>query len=307
MSNSMGRPVADLDDFLELAPEPPLRAATESTPTVGETRSRGVWWILGLAALVVAGGLTYWMLRPVDAVPPGAFAPATGSEVPAGVAGFAEMFVAAYLTDAGDALEEFLPAGPSTEAMTTAAHYVTRTAAMEVDSAGTGYWSVVVAADVLVLDDAGYRPAGLQFFQVGVVDDGGRLVAATLPARVAGPAIRSGPPRSLQTAESEPSDSQVALVGDFLEALLTGGRDIYRYTTADSSLAAVSPPPYAAVVITNIGRYPDGSILATVDAQEEGGSISTLQYALRLAGEGSRLAVSELLPGPPAIDVEDAS
>ncbi|MCP3973769.1 MAG: conjugal transfer protein [bacterium] len=308
MSNSMGRPVADLDDFLELAPEPPLRAAAaEPVPDVTERRSKGVWWILGLAGLLVAGGLSYWFLRPTDSVPIGAGTTGEVIGVPSGVTGFAEMYVAAYLTDAGNSLEEFLPSPPSTEAMTAAAHYVTRTAAMAVDPAGNGYWSVLVAADVLALDDGGYRPVGLQFYQVGVVDDGGRLVATSLPARVAGPAARAGPPRSLHTADAEVTDVQAALVGDFLEALLTDGRDISRYVTADSGLSAISPPPYTAVVITGIGLYPDGSILATVDAQEMGGSASTLQYALRLAGQGSGLAVSELLPGPPAIDAEAAS
>lgn len=307
MSHSMGRPVADLDDFLDVAPEPRLRAAPERTPDVTGGWSRGVWWILGLAALLVAAGLSYLLLRPIEIHAAASPTTASVTGVPSGVTGFAEMYVAAYLTDAGDSLSEFLPVPPSTEAMTTAAHYVTRAAAIEVNPAGDGYWSVLVAADVLALTDRGYRPIGLQFYRVGVVDDGGRLVAASLPARVSGPAVRSGPPRSLQTTDAEVSDIQAALVGDFLEALLTGGRDIHRYITVDSGLAAITPPPYTAVVVTGIGLYADGSVLATVDAQEDGGSISTLQYALRLAGQGPGLVVSELLPGPPAIDVEAAS
>ncbi len=303
MTASIGRPVTDLDDFLEVAPNTPRPVAEEPMARPQRRRSWAGWSIMAAAVLLVAGGVGYWLLRPPPAsegatgtaVMPGA------SAMPYGVPGFAEMFLASYLTGAADSVGEFLPGAPPLTAMTPAIHYVTQTAAMEVTRVDDDYWSVVVAADVLTLREGAYHPAGIQYFQIGVVNDGGRLVAAALPARVGGPAPRPAPPRALQVADGTPTDEQTALVGDFLEALLTGRRDLERYVSPGSAIDPISPAPYQAISVTSVALFGDGSALAAVDAQSGGGSIDSMQYVIRFSDEGARPSVAGLLPGPPPI------
>lgn len=307
MNASMGRPVADLDDFLEVVPDVARAATPEPGPEPGRRGPRAGWWILAASAVLVAGSLAYWMLntRSASATPPGPGVEETAPAMPAGVPGFAEMFVATYLTGTSNAIGEFLPGAPSVEAMTPAARYVTRTATMAAETVAADYWRIVVAADVLSLDDGSYRAAGIQHFQVGVMDDGGRLVAVALPARVAGPAPRPSPPRALQPADQTPTDEQGALVGDFLEALLTGRRDLERYLATGSPISPITPAPYEAIAVTALALYEDGSALATVDAQSSGGTIDTMQYVIRFSDEGPKPLVATLLAGPPSITRTD--
>lgn len=259
---------------------------------------------MGAALLLVAGAIGYWFTQGRPGIDPAVETTTLPPQTPVGVGGFAELYLATYLSGTATDLALFLPAAPNVEAMTPAARYVTQTATIEISATASDYWGVVVAADVLALDDGGYVPAGIQYYQVGVVNDGGRLVAAGLPSRVAAPPARSVAPRNLQTADGPPSDLQTALAGDFLEALLTGRRDIVRYTTADSGIEAPRPSPYTALLITSLESYADGTLLVTVDAQEHNGAIATLQYVLRVEDNGAGLAVAELLAGPPSIDVE---
>lgn len=304
MSTPLGRPVADLDDFLAAPPEPALRAVPAAPAVPPPRRSQRTLWILAATVVVVAAAAGYWYLgrAAVDTTVTGAAPAAVPAVPPPGVGGFAELYLGAYLSGGAEDIAVFLPGGASTAAMTPAAHYVTRVAAIDVAADGDGYWRVMVAADVLQLEDDGYVPAGLHYYQVGVVDDGGRFVATALPARVAPPDPRAAPPRVLQIAAATPSDAQAALVGDFLEALLTGGRDIDRYTTPDSRIAAISPAPYVAIIVTDLAAYDSTRVRATVDAQESTGAISTMQYVLRFEDRGAGLAVAELLSGPPTID-----
>jgi hypothetical protein len=302
MTASLGRPVTDLDDFLEVAPDTPQPVAAEPTP---EPRHRAAWagWsIMAAAVVLMAGGVGYWLLRrpPAPETATGTASVAGVSAMPTGVPGFAEMFLASYLTGASDSLGEFLPGAPPLTAMTPAVHYVTRTAAMEVTRIGADYWRVIVAADVLTLSEGAYHPAGLQYFQIGVVDDGGRLVAVALPARVGGPAPRPTAPRVLQVADWTPTDEQTALVGDFLEALLTDRRDLERYVSPGSAIDPISPAPYQTVSVASVALFGDGSALVTVDAQA-GGAIDSMQYVIRFSNEGARPSVAELLAGPPPI------
>jgi len=296
----IGRPVADLDDFLE--PEsaaPELRVAPPGAlPARPERRGAGTW-IMASTALVVVVALGAWFsLRPESPVAAPSSAESARSQT--GIAGFAEMFVAEYLSGEPDAVGEFLPAAPALSAMAPAAHYAARTAAIDIDSTGPGYWSVTVAADVLVLDGAGYVPAGFQHFQVGVVDDGGRLVAAGLPSRVSAPPPRRAAPRSLATADGAPSDAVTALAGDFLEALLLGGRDISLYVSNGSHISPVIPA-YAGLTITSLSSYADGTVRALVVATSAPGLSVTMEYVLRIDQATGEPLVAEILPGPPSI------
>jgi hypothetical protein len=304
LNTHIGRPVADLDDFLEAeVPATPLRVAPEQTPGIGSPR-RAHWWIVaGIASIAAALG-AWVFFSPASPIAPASAPQPTLSHT--GVAGFAEMYVAKYLSGEPEVIDEFLPAAPSLAAMAPAEHYATRTAATDITAVAPGYWSVQVAADVLVLDGPGYVPAGLQHFRIGVVDDGGRLVAAGLPARVAAPPPRRAPPRSLATADSPPSETVAALAGDFLEALLLGGRDLSRYIAAGSPIAPVAPH-YAELTITSLATYGDGSVHAVVDARSANGSTVTMEYNLAIEHNSGGPQVLAILPGPPSIHVTDAA
>jgi hypothetical protein len=303
MTVSLGRPVADFDDFLEVAPDIGLRTAAEPAPEPKRRSFRATWSLMAAAAILTTAGIGYWALRGQPATgttTAGAAAP-VAPPIPTGVPGFAEMFLASYLTRTSAAIDDFLSASPPVTAMTPARRYVTRTATMEVTPVDDDYWRVVVAADVLTFEDGTYHPSGLQYFQVGVVDDGGRLVAVALPARVGGPAPRPAAPRALQVADGTPTAEQTALIGDFLEALLTDRRDIGRYISPDSTIAAISPAPYQAVLVTSAALFGDGTALATVDAQTADGSIDSLQYVIRFSDGAGNPSVADLPAGPPPI------
>lgn len=302
---TMGRPVADLDDFLDQAP-PRLQSAParSSTPTVKASRAPLI--VAAVALLFAVGGVGFWLTTrdtPAVANPNVGVATAELSRpAPDGVAGFAELFVIAYLSGDQHDLATFLPAAPPLDAMTPGAHVVRHASVIEIADVSDQYWAVTLAADVLDLEPAGYISSGLSYFRVGVVDDGGRLVATALPSRVAAPPSRTAPPRSIEPAGAEPAVEVAALVGDFLEALLTGERDIGMYTAATSPIVDIRPAPYAAIAVTGIGRFSNGSILATVDARAPNGAIHTLQYVLRTVDEGGGVVVAELMAGPPQID-----
>lgn len=306
MNAHIGRPVADLDDFLEPEPTAPqLRVAAAEAPPARPDRRRARIWIMACTALVIAAALAAWLLLSSGS-PVAAASSAEPTRSETGIAGFAEMFVAEFLSGESDAVAEFLPAAPPLSAMAPAAHYAARTAAIEIDYTGPGYWSVVVAADVLTLDGAGYVPAGLQHFQVGVVDDGGRLVAAGLPSRVAAPPPRRAAPRQLAIADVAPSDAVTALAGDFLEALLLGDRDISRYVSVGSQISPVAPT-YAGLAITSLSSYADGTVRAIVDATSPRGLAVTMEYVLRIDQATGEPLVAAILPGPPSIHDEGAA
>lgn len=302
MSAAMGRPIADLDDFLEEAPPPNLQPAPETAPLHSVERSRLPWLLAAAATLLAIGGVAYWWLGAARSANPAATPEAFDIPVPAdGAAGFAELFIVAYLSGDSADITTFAPTA-AVEAMTPGAHVVRHAAAVAVDTVAAGYWRVLIAADVLDLTAEGYVASGLQHFQVGVVDDGGRLVAAGLPSRVASPPLRAAPPRALQTAGSDAPAESAAIAGDFFEALLTGDRQLARYTSDESSIAAVRPAPYVAVAVTSLRQFDGGELLATLEAQNEHGAIHTLEYTLRL--DDATGLVAEVMAGPPPITTE---
>ena len=137
-----------------------------------------LWLLIVLAA---AGGLRALLARDVDPQPVGSPAEAVA------VAGFAELFVAAYLS-AGSGQEQALRPyyqGPlDLTGVTPSARYAARTTAVEVAHLGSGPWVVNVGAEVLSADGGGYVPAGTHYYRVKVASRGGRFVATALPAEV---------------------------------------------------------------------------------------------------------------------------
>ena len=297
---TMGRPVADLDEFLDTPPQPHIkRVSAAPEPAPKSRRVRPAWIILIVTAVVVAVAVAYWVLiRPDAAEPLPLTAPAPTATTPLGVGSFAELYLATYMGGDANALSALFPAMPDS-AMARGAFYLPRTATIDVEPAGEGMWSVVVAADVLEHNGDGYEAMGLQFFEVGVADDGGRLVAVTLPARVSGLESRSTSPRRLQNAASDVSEATHALLGDFFEALLTGRRDLARYADPNAGIDPVSPP-YADAVVAAAAAYDDGSILVTVDTTAESDHLMRLQYVVSIDPAAGR--VTGLSATPPLLE-----
>ena len=295
---TMGRPVADLDEFLDTPPQPHIKsvpAAPEPAPK--SRRVRPAWIVLSVTAVVVAAAVAYWLLSRPDAAAPAPDTAAAAATPPSGVGGFAELYLAAYMGGDTNALSALFPAMPES-AMAPGAFYVPRAAAIEILPTGDGMWSVVIAADVLEHNGDGYEAMGLQFFEVGVADDGGRLVAVTLPARVGGLEPRSTSPRRLQSATVDVPETTRALLGDFFEALLTGRRDLAAYATPEASIDPVSPP-FTDAVVAGAAGYGDGSILVTVDATARSGHLMRLQYVVSIDHVAGR--VSGLSASPPPL------
>jgi len=305
VNSAIGRPVADLDDFLEPAPERLVHAGTEAAPTSAERPRRLMRWTVACLLATVAAGFAGYLLfvdHPEDGR--GVAFPTPGVADTSGVAGFAELYVAGFL--AGDDLSAFLP-GAAPPKVTPATHYVTRSAALHVDTEAADYWTVDVAVDVLDLEPEGYVHAGIQHYRVAVIDDGDRLVAATMPSRIAGPAARNARPRALYAADGVVGDATAALVGDFMDALLTGRRGLESYVAADSGIVAVTPPPYVSVRVENLGMYPDGTVGASVTAETARGAVATLHYTLELADDGESRLVAAILGGPPRVTDENVA
>jgi hypothetical protein len=108
-----------------------------------------------------------------------------------GAQGFAELYVAAYLGQAGEAqpnaVKAFFPGDPDLTGVTAGQFYVARTVAVAADQKAPGYWAVTVAADLLETVKGKLRPLGIRYYAVGVSSDGRGYVATSLPAQVEAP------------------------------------------------------------------------------------------------------------------------
>jgi hypothetical protein len=290
-------------------------------------------WLLLLAGPLL--GLVAF-LRPAPAAGVVASASKPSSVVvrdTAGPAGFAQLYVAAYV-EAGKGSEASLaPYYPlmrdiSLEAKAGAQH-TDRLAAVRVRQVASGYWSVTVAARVtsagkssaasdttaqeLGQDEAGSVPV-LRYFQVPVeTAGGGGYVAAALPAEVAAPDT-SGKAPQLDYGTPVPADTHdaaVAAVGEFLSAYLTGGGELDRYLSPGTDLTAVSPAPYTKVTLTQLAEK-GGDFTANAPASEGArrdllvdvavtgadGQVRPLSYALALKARAGRWEIAALDAAP---------
>lgn len=276
---------------------------------------------LALWALVVFGALAGFaaLAGGSGAAPPTPVVEATSSSV--GPEGFAELYVAAWL-EAGEGEEEALkalyPDAPPMRDVDAGSTYAARTATVAAEDLGEGYWSVTVAAEVLVavVDEAaspqdepgaaGYRRHGAHFYRVGVVDDDGRYVATSLPAEVPAPSLAEVPPLAGLGLERPKADDPIATaVGQFLAAYLAGEGEIERYITPGAPVRSVDPAPFSAVEVTRLARgEPDGPeapivVRAEATATTAAGGVQILHYALELSERQGRWEVRQVLPAVP--------
>ena len=245
----------------------------------------------------------------------------TGVEVPAdtaGVEGFAELFVAAFLGAGEDSVEVLAPflTDPSLDGVTAGSWVATRTVSLGAREIGPGYHSVVVAAEVMAADPespegdpesgqpSGWVPVGTRFYSVGVAETDTGPAATGLPTLIAAP-TRTDPPevsvRRLDGLDAAPGLEE--MVDRFLAAFLAGDGELARYTAPTAPIVAVQPAPFTGVEVLEAGLVdtPDGSgqVAVVVRATDAADRVQVLEYHLVVEQRDGRWEVSELLPAPP--------
>ncbi|MFF9458770.1 conjugal transfer protein [Streptomyces flaveolus] len=284
----------------------------------------GVWAlvvsgpVLGTLAFLSASAPDQGAAKPV--------ASATSAS-PVGPAGFAELFVSAYL-QAGQGTERDLApyySGSIALAVKPGTRTATQSTVLASREVQPGYWSVTVAADVTAHDDKGKsRRLGVQYFRVGIQATGpasaggseqgttAGYAATSLPAQVAAPtALKPGDLAYETDRGSSSADPSVETARGFLAAYLTGMTELDRYTSPGTRLQPISPAPYSAVKVTAVQddssgsgqqKVPtDGTVLhqlVQVDATDQAGSPVSLSYALTLKSRAGRWEVASIDDAP---------
>ncbi len=264
-----------------------------------------------LAVLAVLGG-GHAILSAFDSGPPPPSDDSTTAIVGrAQLAGsFAEQFVVTYLTSiAGqqDRIGEFV--GSSQQiALPSSARQVSDPSVVYVSRAlstgGLDVWSVTVSVRV-GKSGAAAAPEHRQFYRVAVSISEGRLRALSVPAVVQPPAKGV----DLKQAYGSPcaSDTPLAQVASgFLGAMLAGTGDVARYTTPDSGLAALKPPPFTAVELVSLTSDDAGcgsggakaQVLATVNPKADTGATQSLAYPLTMIRNAGQWQVVSIDPIP---------
>ena len=246
-TSTLGAPVTDIDDFIASRPGSPCHADALARPDIIDEsddaqRSRLRW---AAVPIVIAALVAAWMLGAAGTPDPTLPSPPT---TPDGLEGFAELYVATFLTEAGidatDALDPFAIPIDGIEAMTPYERYVPRSAAIRIDPIGVDYWAVLVAADVLYRTEGGYGPGGVEYFEVAIAATDGGFVATAAPLPVRRPAAVI-PYGTYGELRAEADEATVAFMADFLEAYFTDSGRLPRMVTADSGIEAAAP--FAAV------------------------------------------------------------
>ncbi|MFD7283494.1 conjugal transfer protein [Streptomyces sp. NPDC059862] len=124
---------------------------------------------------------------------------------------------------------------------------------------GAGEWAVTVAAQ--------YADGRLRYFAVPVAADasGSSFAVTGAPGVVAGPA-RAAVAQS-PYGVSVPSDGDLtSAVGEFLAAYLTGAGEVDRYLAPGVKLTAVSPAPYTTVTVQQVSAAEEAAAAEQVPA-----------------------------------------
>ncbi|MFE4019280.1 conjugal transfer protein [Streptomyces sp. NPDC059101] len=303
--------------------------ATVSTGAVANFTAVVRWgaWALMLAGPVLGGWALATTTRPAPA-PVRAEAPrtVTSSADDVAPAGFAELYVAAYLnasfSDAAvEEVASFYPPARGMSWQTNSGDVDTAGAAsaVQVRQVAAGYWSVTVAARLNgPTKEAGGR---VRYFQVPVRAAGkpgaAQWVAAALPAEVAVPTARAGSAPELSYGSAHvpvASDPAAQTVEGFLGAYLAGRGDVERYLSPGAAVRAIRPAPYSAVTVTQISEHgpgpaegaaaqvpPDGverHLLVDVAGEHPGAGGRPMTYALELRSRGGRWEIAALEAAP---------
>lgn len=166
-------------------------------------------------------------------------------------------------------------------------------------------WSVTVAAQ--------YADGRLRNYAVPVVADraGGAFTVSGAPGVVAGPGRATVPPSPYRV--TVPEGDLSSSVGEFLSAYLAGAGEVDRYLAPGVALSAVTPAPYGQVTVLTVraieeaaaaDEAADGTavhVLVQVEARDGDGRWP-LAYELALTARSGRWEVTGLESGSPLRD-----
>jgi hypothetical protein len=266
-------------------------------------------WLAVLAGpLLTIAGLV--VLQPAGA-PPMRDGGATASS--AGPEGWAEMYVRSWLSATREdsaGIETFYPAGAKSQ-RAAGSQVPVDTAIVSATSPAAGIWSVVVVADVLVLQPDGTRKASLLCAQVSLTGAGDAYVATELPSPVACPG--TGSAIGLDYGEvADPTGPIGQSIAGFLGAYLAGQGQLDRFVSPGASLALPQPAPYAAVQVAEVrthekfdpgqaARPLDGTAvrcLVRASVWDATGQSTPVDYALTLVARAGRWEINRIDPAP---------
>ncbi|MFJ3714104.1 MULTISPECIES: conjugal transfer protein [unclassified Streptomyces] len=231
--------------------------------------------------------------------------------------GYAQLFLALWLrsgdeedTAAAESLRTMAPSvkPPSWSKWAPAVERITAVRAAQVQG---GAWAVTVAVELRARSSS---TGPVRYFVVPVSVSGAAtggqqgFVVTSAPAAVTGPEALKDPGSAYGT-EVEAGTPLTVTVGDFLAAYASGSSGADRYLAPGVSLPAISPSPYAQVVLDQVstrGDFGTGSVgkdgsvvrvLAQVTARDSSGGQWPLAYALRLRAREGRWEVTGLESG----------
>jgi hypothetical protein len=276
---------------------------------------------IGLWTCVVSGPLLGLMALAAHSAPAKATASAAAPANTTAAAGVAELYLQSFLS-AGQgtegAVRAYYPAYPDQSQQPDQRE----AEAVDVISSSAnspGVVTVELAAHVVAAaSGGGWTDEGWHFYQVPMAQTQGAAagyLALTLPAEVQAPAaLAEEPNNNYSDDDAEVTGTPLSsAVSQFLAAYLTGQGVVSRYTVPGSSLAAVSPAPYASVTLTQLSTDASSQVdaattvpaagtvrhvLASVTVTDSAGHSYQLSYPLVLQSVAGQWEVASLAPSP---------
>lgn len=293
--------VAQPEPDNEYYDDEPERYVVRPVRPIAQVALRVALWG-GVTVGAVAGIVS--LVRPPKADLPPAEVEDTSDEIPAPVAGMAELAVESWLTASSydnDRLAALFVEAPVLDGADPGTIEVLDVKTVAGINLEPGYWSVTVAAKVVEpLGDGTSGAAVTWFVEVGVVGDVGTgLAALTTPAIVPAPRLGSSPWQTAAEGTEIPSsdDDLARTVEDFLVALLAGTGDPARYLATDVHIPPARPAPFVAVDVRELSvtqmdpEQSDGPC-----ADEEATCVRVWVYAqLTTAADSARVAAYEII------------
>lgn len=269
LADVLGAPVHDpvsTDGVVPRTCRVPDYPDTDEIPAPGHRHSTLI--VVSVLAAVAVGVVAGWFASDVFA-PEFSAASTVGPErLPAGVAGYAELYTAMHLSGSS-------AAGEGSDAV-----WINQTAAVDGVHIDDHTWQVIVAVDSLELIDGTYQTAAVQYFSVVVSTTGGRPSGTGLPARI--PAPSQVATTGSVFSQPVPQD-QAATAIAFLEQYLTAGPELNRYLADPSGVNRFDTAPYGHIVSLSLGANSLGQVRVAVSAAKENGITHQLEYVLTMA------------------------
>lgn len=280
-------------------------------PTIPIRALQALLWLLVLsgpaAALVATAHLSTLSsrLEVIQAAAAAADPPADSS----GAAGFAELFVSAYL-DAGEGSttgpERFVD-GVAMEGADAGSWSVVRTTSLGATEIAPGYFAVTVAAELIARvtgsDSISSEPFGTLFYSVGVAETDSGWTVVGLPSLIPAPDRAIAPDLLVDRLDGIDDPGLQDMVGRFLSAYLTGDSELARYLAPSAPVLHVHPPPFTDVEVLRSGIATDQegrTVVAVVArATDDAGRAQLLEFWLAVSQRDGRWEVAEVLPAPP--------